>query len=64
MIKGPNLLFMLTKDSDMDVEGTRKMIMISNDPLTRFGSRYYMITKRCPVPWKPAKPSFSLVFPF
>jgi len=43
-----NLLFMLAKDSDMDVEGTRKMINDIYDSLTRFGSKYYMILNKVP----------------
>ncbi len=41
-------LFLLMKDSDMDIEGTRKMINDIYDSLTRFGSKYYVILNKIP----------------
>jgi len=41
-------LFLLMKDSDMDIEGTRKMINDIYDSLTRFGSKYYIILNKIP----------------
>ncbi len=41
-------LFLLLKDSDMDVEGTRKMINDIYDSLSRFGSKYYLILNKVP----------------
>jgi chromosome partitioning protein len=43
-----DLLFLLMKDSDMDIEGTRKMINDIYDSLTRFGSKYYIILNKVP----------------
>jgi chromosome partitioning protein len=41
-------LFLLMKDSDMDIEGTRKMINGIYDSLSRFGSKYYVILNKVP----------------
>jgi chromosome partitioning protein len=41
-------LFLLKKDSDMDIEGTRKMINDIYDSLSRFGSKYYLILNKVP----------------
>jgi chromosome partitioning protein len=41
-------LFLLMKDSDMDIEGTRKMINDIYDSLSRFGSKYYVILNKVP----------------
>jgi chromosome partitioning protein len=41
-------LFLLMKDSDMDIEGTRKMINDIYDSLSRFGSKYYIILNKVP----------------
>jgi chromosome partitioning protein len=43
-----DLLFLLMKDSDMDIEGTRKMINDIYDSLSRFGSKYYIILNKVP----------------
>jgi chromosome partitioning protein len=39
-------LFLLLKDCDMDIEGTRKMINDIYDSLSRFGSKYYIILNK------------------
>ncbi|MCW4029107.1 MAG: AAA family ATPase [Candidatus Bathyarchaeota archaeon] len=41
-------LFLLLKDSDIDIEGTRKMINDIYDSLSRFGSKYYLILNKVP----------------
>ena len=41
-------LFLLLKDSDMDIEGTRKMVNDIYDSLSRFGSKYYIILNKIP----------------
>jgi chromosome partitioning protein len=41
-------LFLLMKDSDMDIEGTRKMINDIYDSLSRFGSKYFVILNKVP----------------
>jgi chromosome partitioning protein len=41
-------LFLLLKDSDMDIEGTRKMINDIYDSLSRFGAKYYLILNKVP----------------
>jgi chromosome partitioning protein len=41
-------LFLLMKDSDMDIEGTRKMVNDIYDSLSRFGSKYYVILNKVP----------------
>jgi len=38
----------LMKDSDMDIEGTRKMINDIYDSLTRFGSKYFLLLNKVP----------------
>ena len=43
-----DFLFLLMKDSDMDIEGTRKMIGDIYDSLSRFGSKYYIILNKVP----------------
>ena len=43
-----DLLFLLMKDSDMDIDGTRKMINDIYDSLSRFGSKYYLILNKVP----------------
>jgi MinD-like ATPase involved in chromosome partitioning or flagellar assembly len=43
-----DLLFLLMKDSDMDVEGTRKMVNDIYDSLSRFGSKYYVVLNKVP----------------
>jgi MinD-like ATPase involved in chromosome partitioning or flagellar assembly len=43
-----DLLFLLMKDSDMDIEGTRKMVNDIYDSLSRFGSKYYIILNKVP----------------
>ena len=43
-----DFLFLLMKDSDMDIEGTRKMINDIYDSLSRFGSKYYVILNKVP----------------
>lgn len=43
-----DLLFLLMKDSDIDIEGTRKMLNDIYDSLTRFGSKYYLILNKVP----------------
>jgi chromosome partitioning protein len=48
-------LFLLMKDSDMDIEGTRKMVNDIYDSLSRFGSKYYIILNK--VPGASANPS-------
>ena len=41
-----DLIFLLMKDSDMDIEGTRKMINDIYDSLSRLGSKYYVILNK------------------
>jgi chromosome partitioning protein len=43
-----DFLFLLMKDSDMDIEGTRKMINDIYDSLSRFGSKYFLILNKVP----------------
>jgi chromosome partitioning protein len=43
-----DLLFLLMKDSDIDIEGTRKMLNDIYDSLSRFGSKYYIILNKVP----------------
>jgi MinD-like ATPase involved in chromosome partitioning or flagellar assembly len=43
-----DVIFVLMKDSDMDVEGTRRMINDIYDSLTRFGAKYYIILNKVP----------------
>ncbi len=43
-----DFMYLLLKDSDMDIEGTRKMINDIYDSLTRFGSKYYIILNKVP----------------
>ena len=41
-----DLIFLLMKDSDMDIEGTRKMVNDIYDSLSRLGSKYYVILNK------------------
>ena len=41
-------LFLLMKDSDIDIAGTRKMIKDIYDSLARFGSKYFIILNKVP----------------
>jgi len=41
-------IFLLLKDSDMDIEGTRKMIIDIYDSLSRYGAKYYAILNKVP----------------
>jgi chromosome partitioning protein len=41
-------IFLLLKDSDMDIEGTRKMINDIYDSLCRYGAKYYIILNKVP----------------
>jgi chromosome partitioning protein len=41
-------IFLLLKDSDMDIEGTRKMIIDIYDSLSRYGAKYYVILNKVP----------------
>jgi chromosome partitioning protein len=43
-----DLLLLMMKDSDMDIEGTRKMTNDIYDSLTRFGARYYVVLNKVP----------------
>ena len=43
-----DFIFLLLKDSDMDIEGTRKMVSDIYDSLSRFGSKYYVILNKVP----------------
>jgi MinD-like ATPase involved in chromosome partitioning or flagellar assembly len=43
-----DFLFLLFKDSDMDIEGTRKMITEIYDALSRVGSKYYLVLNKVP----------------
>jgi chromosome partitioning protein len=43
-----DILLLLMKDSDMDIEGTRKMINDIYDALTRFGSKYFLVLNKVP----------------
>ena len=48
MLATADFLFLLMKDSDMDIEGTRKMINDIYDSLSRFGSKYYIVLNKVP----------------
>ena len=52
-------IFLLLKDSDMDVEGTRRMISEIYDSLSRYGSKYYVILNK--VPGETVKEESSLI---
>jgi chromosome partitioning protein len=41
-------IFLLLKDSDMDIEGTRKMIIDIYDSLSRYGAKYFAILNKVP----------------
>jgi chromosome partitioning protein len=43
-----DVLFLLMKDSDVDIAGTRKMINDIYDSLARFGSKYFIILNKVP----------------
>ena len=43
-----DILLLLMKDSDMDIEGTRRMINDIYDSLSRFGSKYYVVLNKVP----------------
>ncbi len=43
-----DVLFLLLKDSDVDITGTRKMINDIYDSLARFGSKYFIILNKVP----------------
>ncbi len=43
-----DIILLLMKDSDMDIEGTRKMINDIYDELTRFGSKYFLVLNKVP----------------
>ncbi len=44
-----NLLFLVMKTSDMDIEGTKKMVNDIYDVLTRYGkSKYYVVLNKVP----------------
>ena len=43
-----DLLFLLMKNSDMDIEGTRKMVTDIYDSLAKFGSKYFLILNKVP----------------
>lgn len=43
-----DIILLLMKDSDMDIEGTRKMINDIYDSLARFGSKYYVLLNKIP----------------
>ncbi len=44
-----NLLFLVMKTSDMDIEGTKKMVNDIYDVLTRYGkSKYYIVLNKVP----------------
>jgi chromosome partitioning protein len=42
-------LLLLMKDSDIDIEGTRKMINDIYDSLSRYGSKYYVVLNKVPM---------------
>jgi chromosome partitioning protein len=43
-----DILLLLMKDSDMDIEGTRKMINDIYDSFSRFGSKYFIVLNKVP----------------
>jgi MinD-like ATPase involved in chromosome partitioning or flagellar assembly len=43
-----DILFLIMKDNDMDIEGTKKMVSDIYDSLTKFGSRYFIILNKVP----------------
>ncbi len=43
-----DMLFLIMKNSDMDIEGTKKMINDIYDSLAKFGSKYYVILNKVP----------------
>lgn len=47
-IAASELLFLITKISDMDIEGTKKMIIDTYDSLTKFGSKKFIIFNKTP----------------
>jgi chromosome partitioning protein len=47
-IAASDYIFLLLKDSDMDIEGTRKMINDIYDSLCRHGGKYYILLNKVP----------------
>jgi MinD-like ATPase involved in chromosome partitioning or flagellar assembly len=43
-----DMLFLIMKNSDMDIEGTKKMIRDIYDSLAMFGSKYFIILNKVP----------------
>jgi chromosome partitioning protein len=43
-----DMLFLIMKNSDMDIEGTKKMISDIYDSLAKFGSHYFIILNKVP----------------
>jgi MinD-like ATPase involved in chromosome partitioning or flagellar assembly len=43
-----DLLFLIMKNSDMDIEGTKKMIKDIYEALAKFGSKYFIILNKVP----------------
>ena len=43
-----DLLFLIMKNSDMDIEGTKKMTKDIYETLAKFGSKYYIILNKVP----------------
>ena len=43
-----DIILLLMKDSDMDIEGTRKMISDIYDSLSRFGSKHFILLNKIP----------------
>jgi chromosome partitioning protein len=43
-----DVLFLVMKNSDMDIEGTKKMVSDIYRSLTKFGSRYFIILNKVP----------------
>ncbi len=48
VLAAADLIFLLMKDSDLDIEGTRKMINDIYDSLARFGSKYFLVLNKVP----------------
>ena len=47
-IAASDLLFLMMKSNDMDIEGTKKMIRDTYDSLTKFGSKKYILLNKIP----------------
>jgi chromosome partitioning protein len=43
-----DMLFLIMKNSDMDIEGTKKMTNDIYDSLAKFGSKYYIVLNKVP----------------